>query len=238
MRCTKTQLAKNPIVPVNHKLALSKTRNLEEKPKHTSKHEPKRTRQRAITQIKHPRSPARKTQRPDPIEHGVQKDIDGARTADAERAPLPVIVLGAEDEIRHQHSNCSRSDDHEAKAQKQEAEHVVNPAEPDAVHDEVELDEDGAKGQDADQQHAGNGTHVARAGRDLAGDLVGADGRGEGRGRFEAQPGAAEGEREGDDEPDADDDEHGRERHGAGRLTRPDEEVEEEKRREHGRRDR
>ena len=44
------------------------------------------------------------------------------------------------------------------------------------IEDEKELDEDGAKGQDAGKQHAGRGVHVPQLCRHLAGNLVRGDG--------------------------------------------------------------
>jgi len=58
-------------------------------------------------------------------------------------------ILRAQQEIRQQDCCCGRCQDHETVADEEEAEHVVEFAGPDAGHDEVEFDEDGAEGEDA-----------------------------------------------------------------------------------------
>ena len=87
-----------------------------------------------------------------------------------------MVVLRAK-EIVNEHDGDGRAgDDHNAVAQEEKAEHVVNLIEPDAVHDEVELDEDSTEGEGANEEHGWNGPEVGRARGNLAGDLVGADG--------------------------------------------------------------
>ena len=66
-----------------------------------------------------------------------------------------MVVLGAEQEVDEEDGDGGAGDDHEAVAEEEEAEHVVDFAEPHVVHDEVELDEDGAKGEDAYEGHGG-----------------------------------------------------------------------------------
>ena len=61
-----------------------------------------------------------------------------------------MVVLTAEEEVYHEHGDGCTGDDHEAVAEEEESEHVVDFAEPDGGHDEVELDEDGSEGKDAD----------------------------------------------------------------------------------------
>lgn len=87
-----------------------------------------------------------------------------------------MVVLGAEQEIDEEHGDGGGGDDHDGVAEEEEAEHVVHLAEPHVVHDEVELHEDGAEGEDADEGHGGEGAQVGGGGGDLAGDLVDADG--------------------------------------------------------------
>lgn len=55
-----------------------------------------------------------------------------------------MVVLGTEEEVDREYSNSSACDDHQTVADEEEAEHVVYPREPDRVHDEVQLDKDGA----------------------------------------------------------------------------------------------
>ncbi|KAI6769236.1 hypothetical protein HG531_010340 [Fusarium graminearum] len=54
----------------------------------------------------------------------------------------------------HCQFNSSTDNDHETVAEKEESEHVVDPAEPDRVHNEEQLDEDGTKGKKTDDKHA------------------------------------------------------------------------------------
>jgi len=138
-----------------------------------------------------------------------------------------MVALGTEQEVHHEHRDGGARDDHEAEADEQEAEHVVDAASPDRVHDEVELDEAGAEGQHADQQHRRERPHVSAGRRNLPRDLVGADRRCD-RLRFEAQPTACQRKRHRDHEPDHDDHDHGREWYRSGCPSRPHEQVEEE----------
>ena len=48
-----------------------------------------------------------------------------------------MVILCAEGEIDHQHGHGGAGDDHQRVAEKEEAEHVVDLVEPDAVGDEV-----------------------------------------------------------------------------------------------------
>ena len=138
-----------------------------------------------------------------------------------------MVALGTKQKVDHEHRDGGARDDHEAEADEQEAEHVVHAARPDGVHDEVELDEDGAEGQYADQQHRWDRPHVSAGRRNLARDLVGADGRRD-RLRLEAQPTTRQRQRHRDHEPDENDDDHCREWYRSGCPSRPHEQVEEE----------
>ena len=59
---------------------------------------------------------------------------------------MPMVVLGTQQVVDEKYGHGGGSDDHEPVTEEEEAEHVVDFAEPDAAHDEVELDEDGAEG--------------------------------------------------------------------------------------------
>lgn len=88
-----------------------------------------------------------------------------------------MIVLGAEEEIDEEDRDGGASDNHDAVAEEQEAEHVVHFAKPHVVHDEVEFDEDGAEGEDTDESHGGQRAQVGGARWDLTRNLVNANGR-------------------------------------------------------------
>lgn len=57
-----------------------------------------------------------------------------------------MIVLRAEKEIYHHDRDRRGGHDQQAEGEEQEAEHVVDPTTPEGVHDEEQLDEDGAEG--------------------------------------------------------------------------------------------
>ena len=71
-----------------------------------------------------------------------------------------MIVLTAEQEVNQQHSDGRTGDYHNPVAEKEESEHIVDLAKPHVVHDEVELDEDGAEREDSDEEHGREGAKV------------------------------------------------------------------------------
>ena len=71
-----------------------------------------------------------------------------------------MIVFTAEQKVDEEDGDGRTRDDHDAVAEEEEAEHVVDFSEPHVVHDEVELDEDCAKGEDTDEEHGGDGAEV------------------------------------------------------------------------------
>ena len=87
-----------------------------------------------------------------------------------------MIVLAAEQEVDEQDRDGSTCNNHNAVAEKEETEHVVYLAKPHVVHDEVELDKDGAERKNTNQKHRRDRPEVGSRRRDLAGDLVDADG--------------------------------------------------------------
>ncbi len=66
-----------------------------------------------------------------------------------------MVVLAAEQEVDEKDGDSGARDDHDAIAEEEETEHVVDFAEPHIVHDEVELNEDGAEGENANEEHGG-----------------------------------------------------------------------------------
>ena len=71
-----------------------------------------------------------------------------------------MIVLTAEQEVDQQHRDGGTGDYHNPVAEKEKPEHVVYLAKPHVVHDEVELDEDGAERKDSDEEHGRDGPEV------------------------------------------------------------------------------
>jgi hypothetical protein len=62
---------------------------------------------------------------------------------------MPSPILGAQQEVGEQDGGGGSGQDHEPVTDEEEAEHVVEFRRPDGGHDEVEFNEDGAKGEDA-----------------------------------------------------------------------------------------
>lgn len=71
-----------------------------------------------------------------------------------------MVVLRAKQEVDEQDGDSGTSDNHDSVAEEEEAEHVVDFAEPHVVHNEVELYEDGTEGENADEEHGGDGAKV------------------------------------------------------------------------------
>ena len=87
-----------------------------------------------------------------------------------------MVILTAEQEVDKQDRDGGACNDHDAVAEEEETEHVVYLAKPHVVHDEVELNEDGAKRKNTNQEHRRNGPEVCSRRWDLARDLVDANG--------------------------------------------------------------
>ena len=71
-----------------------------------------------------------------------------------------MVVFRAQQEVDEEYCDGGAGDNHDAVAEEEEAKHVVHFSKPHVVHDKVELDENGAKGEDANEQHGGNGAEV------------------------------------------------------------------------------
>ena len=146
-----------------------------EKQRLTGQDEEQKADQNGIAEVEHVAGEARQRHLAEPVDEGVEEDVEGAGAGGEESAPLPVVVLGAEQEVDHEDGDGGASDDHEPVADEEKAEHVVHLAEPDAFHDELELDVDGQERQHADDEHRRRRSEVARRWRNLSRDLVGSD---------------------------------------------------------------
>lgn len=71
-----------------------------------------------------------------------------------------MVVFRAQQEVDEEYRDGGAGDDHDAVAEEEEAKHVVHFPKPHVIHDKVELDENGAEGKDANEQHGGNGAEV------------------------------------------------------------------------------
>lgn len=126
----------------------------------TSQDEEQEADQQTVAHVKHSTSNAPKAQLADPVQERIGKHVECTGPSCAERSPLPVVVLTTQQEVDQQDCDGSASDDHDAIAEEEEAEHVVYFAKPHVVHDKVELDEDGAEREDADKSHGGKGAEI------------------------------------------------------------------------------
>ena len=122
-------------------------------PKPTCQYEEQEGDQKTISHIKHTTRKAPEAQFADPIQHSIHKHIKRACASRTECSPLPMVIFRAEEEVYEQDRYGGAGDDHDAVAEEEEAEHVVDLSEPHVVHDKVEFDEDGAKRKDSDEEH-------------------------------------------------------------------------------------
>ena len=132
--------------------------------------------QSTVTHVKDGTGHATQAKPGQPVQQCVRKHVSTACTCGPETAPLPVVVLAAEQEIHHQDRDRRTAHDHQAVADEEKAEHVVHLVEPDAVHDEVKFGEDGGERKHTDDEHAWDWAEVAGTRWDLARYLIRADG--------------------------------------------------------------
>lgn len=85
---------------------------------------------------------------------------------------MPPVVLGTKEEIYKQYGRGCGGDDHQAIADKEEAEHIVDLASPQGGHDEIQLDKDGAEWQNTSKQDGRNWSKGSRGRWNLTWDLV------------------------------------------------------------------
>ena len=83
--------------------------------------------------------------------------------------PPPAVVLATELKVDHHNGDLGAGDDEDDEDEEEEPEQVVELVLVDSGEDEEELDEAGAKGQDARHQGAHGGVHVPQLGRNLRG---------------------------------------------------------------------
>jgi hypothetical protein len=110
------------------------------------------------------------------VQNTVQEHVDGRGRRREERPPPPAVVFRAKVEVAHEDRYFRAGQDEDRKDEEQEAEDVVDPVVPDAVHDKVELNEDGTERQHTAHEHRRNGLQIVSLLGDLARDLVGAAG--------------------------------------------------------------
>ncbi|WOO77647.1 uncharacterized protein LOC62_01G001215 [Vanrija pseudolonga] len=165
------------------------------------------------------RQPAR------PVPHTVHKHPEGTAAAHEERAPLPAVLLGAEDKVHEQDADGGRRQSDDEECQEEEAERVVSSVAKQAREHKVELDKRRAEGEDTANDSRRNRLEVPRDGRDLSWDRVDAHRVREAT-VLHAEEVACNGERQREQEPEQKDGEDGAERHGAGCLGKDKEQVE------------
>ena len=176
MRCTNAQLAKNPMEPGSTISNSTKMHREKERNIHTGHDKHNESNQGRITNIQNcPREPT-KADSSRPEEERVEENIATCHTGSGKCAPVPSVILGAEQEIHEQHGRGGRGDDHQTIADEQEAEHVVDLVGPERGHDEIEFHENGSKGKKTGQKHRWDRAQGAGHGGNLTGNLVGLGG--------------------------------------------------------------
>ena len=176
MRCTNAQLAKNPMEPGSTISNSTKMHREKEGNIHTGHDKHNESNQGRITNIQNcPREPT-KADSSRPEEERVEENITTCHTGSGKCAPVPSVILGAEQEIHEQHGRGGRGDDHQTIADEQEAEHVVDLVGPERGHDEIEFHENGSKGKKTGQKHRWDRAQGAGHGGNLTGNLVGLGG--------------------------------------------------------------
>lgn len=102
-----------------------------------------------VSQIQHGRNKLGNREFRVEVKYAVEKNINGRTAGNDEAAPPPAIILSTDLEISHYDRYLSAADHQNAKDEKQKAEQVVELILPYGRKHEEQLDEDGAKGQDA-----------------------------------------------------------------------------------------
>mmetsp|Transcript_107268 Transcript_107268/g.308586 ORF Transcript_107268/g.308586 Transcript_107268/m.308586 type:complete len:368 (+) Transcript_107268:527-1630(+) len=115
----------------------------------------------------------------EPVHAGLQEEVDAVRIEEdghgdpgAERAPHPPVVLRVQVEVGEEHRDGTRDQQQHRESQQKDAVQRVDPRPPNGVEDVVELDVDGAEGQEPGSEHLRRRALVPAAGRDLARQLV------------------------------------------------------------------
>mmetsp|Transcript_5981 Transcript_5981/g.13763 ORF Transcript_5981/g.13763 Transcript_5981/m.13763 type:complete len:248 (+) Transcript_5981:859-1602(+) len=141
--------------------------------------------------------------------------------------PPPLVVLCAQLQVAQNEANLGADEEEDAEYEGKEPKKVVEAMLPDGREDEEELNKDGAKGEQAPNEHRDTPVQVPLLGRDLAGDGVGAGGESE---RLRAKPevSSEKGERNTDEEGESQHGDKGPEGDGVGRTLSPDDHVEDE----------
>mmetsp|Transcript_271 Transcript_271/g.555 ORF Transcript_271/g.555 Transcript_271/m.555 type:complete len:400 (-) Transcript_271:689-1888(-) len=111
---------------------------------------------------------------PEEVVDRVEEHVNRGASRREEGNPLPVVVLRVEDEVRGDDGGAHAHHHKNAEDQHHEPVHVVKLVVPETREDEVHLDEDGAKGEDARQRDDDERGRVPGARRDGARDGVGA----------------------------------------------------------------
>lgn len=149
MRWMNAQLAKKPIEP-GMRISMVAPPGLRRAL--TCQNEDNETNQGRVAHIEHCASEAAKAHTSRPEDESVHKDIATSHAGTSKGAPLPPVVLSAEQEINQQNGGGGRRDYHQTVAKEEKAKHVVDFAGPQRGHDEIELDEDRTEWKDASQQ--------------------------------------------------------------------------------------
>jgi hypothetical protein len=141
----------------------------------TGQDEEEETQQGTIANKQDNRSDATKPNSKDPVEQRKNKHENRTRSSIDEHPPLPSIIFAAKQVVGEQNSCSCTGHNHEPVAKEEKAEHKVQLVEPDAVHNEVQFDEDGKEWKTSNQEHRGNGPKVVDAWWNLPRNLICSD---------------------------------------------------------------
>jgi len=83
------------------------------------------------------------------IVNAIDEKVEGRTASRQERPPPPMIVLSTKMEIAEQDGRLAYSDDKDCKDEHEKTEHVVEMVTPKTVQNEVQLDENASKRQNA-----------------------------------------------------------------------------------------
>lgn len=139
----------------------------------TSQNEHNEGDQRRIAHIEHRPRQSTKADPCRPENERIHKYISPGHTCTHKCAPVPPVVLCTQQEIHQQDSGSRRGNNHQAVAEEQEPEHVVDLVGPEGGHNEVQLDKNGTEGENSGQQNRRNCAQATRHRRNLPRDLVG-----------------------------------------------------------------
>lgn len=139
---------------------------------HTRQNENKKSNQCRVSHVKNRSGQAAKADPCRPEDERIEKHVASRHPGSDEGAPLPPVVLCAQQEVHQEDGGSCRSNNHQAVAQEQESKHVIDFVGPERGHDEVELNKDSPEGKDTRQQEGRDRPEGTGHRRNLTWDLI------------------------------------------------------------------